>query len=140
MGNSGKLTHDVSLGTDSRKTVNVFADGNQDLSGHVTTLLRSWGLVLNVNTSSTLLDEELGQLHHSSQTTMSSIRIGNDGAEVVDVGQLGSLRFGDAQALLSLLSVVEQLRHEEVADLVGDGGLERSHVSGVLGFPSNWER
>lgn len=101
----------------------MFADGDQDLSGHVTTLLGTRSLVLNVNTSSTLLNEELGELHDGGETTVTSVGIGNDGSEVVEVVEVGALRLGDGETLLALLSVVEELGHEEVTDLVGDGGV-----------------
>lgn len=120
-----ELTHDISLGTDGNQTIDVLADGDQDLAGHVSALLGSGGLVLNVNTSGTLLDEKLGELHDGGQTAVAGIGISNDGAEVVDVGDLGAVTLGVAQALLALLAVVEQLGHEKMADLVGDGGLQR---------------
>lgn len=102
----------------------MLADRYQHLSGHVTALLGPWGLVLDMNTSSTLLNEQLGQLHDRRQTTMSSIGICDNGSEVVNVGEFAALgfRFG-GDALFPLLSVVEKLRHEEMSDLVWDGGL-----------------
>ena len=117
------LTHDIGLSTDGNQTVDVLADRDQDLSGHVATLLGTRGLVLNVNTSSTSLDEQLGQLHDSSQTTVTGIGIGNDGAQVIDVGQFRALVLGGCDALLALFPVMEQLSKEELVDLVGDGVL-----------------
>ncbi len=123
-----RLTHDVGLGTDGNQTVNVLADGDKDLAGHVATLLGARGLVLNVNTSSTLLNKELGELHDGGETAMAGVGIGNDGTEVVNVGELGTLALGDTETLLALLAVVEELGHEQVANLVGDGSLKSSII------------
>lgn len=127
------LTHDVSLGTDGNQTVNVLADGNENLAGHVAALLGARGLVLNVNTGSTLLNEELGELHDGGETAMAGIGISNDGTEVVDVGELGALALGDAETLLALLAVVEELGHEQVANLVGDSSLKGGIIPVSLG-------
>lgn len=115
--------HDISLGTDGDEAVDVLLDGDEDLAGHVTALLGTRGLILNVDTGSTLLNEELGELHDGSKTTVTGIGIGNDGAEVVVVVELLTLGLGDGETLLALLAVVEELSHEEMANLVGDGGL-----------------
>ena len=120
-------THDIGLGTDGNQTVDVLADGHKHLTGHVATLLGTGGLVLNVDTGGTALDEQLGELHDGGQTTVTGIGIGNDGTEVVDVGDVGALALGGGDALLALLPVVEQLGHEQLVDLVGDG------VHGVIG-------
>jgi len=88
-------------------------------------LLGTRRLILDMDTSSPLLNEQLRQLHDGSQTSVSGISICDDGTEVVDVLELGAVgfRFGH-YSLFSLLAVVEELGHEEVADFVGDGGLE----------------
>ena len=116
--------HDIGLSTDGNEAVDVLLDGNEDLAGHVAALLGTRGLVLNVNTGSTLLNEELGELHDGGKTTVTGIGIGNDRAEVVVVGELLALLLGDGETLLTLLAVVEELSHEEMANLVGDGGLD----------------
>jgi hypothetical protein len=122
-----KLTHNICLGTDGNQAVDVLADGHQDLSSHVSTLLGSWGLVLDVDTSSTLLNEELRQLHHGSQTSVSSIGISDNRAQIVDVGEFRAISFRQgSNTLLTLLAVVEELGHEEMRDFVGDSGLEKS--------------
>lgn len=118
--------HDVGLGTDGNQTVDVLGDGDENLAGHVAALLGARGLILDVNTGSTLLNEELGELHDGGKTTVTGIGIGDDGTEVVDVGELGALRLGNGETLLTLLAVVEKLGHEEMADLVGDGSLVQS--------------
>lgn len=89
----------------------------------MTTLLRARSLVLNMNTSSTLLDEQHRELHDRCQTSMSSVRISDDGSQEVGVGKLCTLSFGRSKALLSLFSVVEKLCHEKVADFVRYSGL-----------------
>lgn len=80
------LTHDISLGADGNQAVDVLADGNKHLSCHVTALLRSRSLVLNVNTGGAFLDEQLGELHDGSEATVTGVGIGDDGAEEVGVG------------------------------------------------------
>jgi hypothetical protein len=119
-----KLTHDVSLRSNCNEAVDMFLNGNKDLSGHMTTLLCARGLVFNVDSCRTLLNEQLGKLHDRGETTMPSIRVGNNGAEIVNVEKVCALLLGDAETLLSLLSVVEELGHEEMGDLVGNGGLD----------------
>jgi len=121
-----RRTHDIGLSTDGDQTVDVFLDGHKHLSGHVSALLGSRGLILNVNTSSTLLDEHLGKLHDGGQTTVAGISIGDDGAKEVGGGKLGALRFGNSKALFTLLPVVEELREPEMLDFVGDGSLRES--------------
>jgi hypothetical protein len=74
-----------------------------------------------VDTSSTLLDEELGELHNSSKTTVTGICVSNERSQEVDVGCFRLV--WRAETLFALLAVVEELSHEEVADLVGDGGV-----------------
>lgn len=121
----GKHTHDISLRTNSNKTIDVLADRYQHLSSHMSALLGSRSLILNMNTSSSLLNKQFCQLHNGSQSSMSGISICDDGAEVVDVGELGAVdfRFG-RHTLFSLLAVVEELSHEEMADFVWHGGLK----------------
>lgn len=113
--------HDVVLQTNGDETVDVLRDGNQDLASHMAALLGSRCLVLDVNTSSTLLDEHLGELHDSRKATMASIGISDDGTEVVDNGGGSELGIGHSGTTFALFSVVEQLGHEQVLDLVGDG-------------------
>ena len=117
-------THNISLCSNSNKTVDVLADWHQDLSRHMSALLGSWSLILNVNTSSALLNEQLGQLHDRSQPTMSSISIGDDWSEVIDVGEFGPIGFrGGCNTFFSLLAVVKKLGLEKMLDLVWNGGL-----------------
>lgn len=123
-GNSQEITtHDVGLGSDSDQTVDVLADRYQDLSCHVSAFLCSWCLVLDVNTSSTLLNEQFREFHDGCQSTVTGICISDDGSQVVNLAQLRTVGLGCSDALLALLSIVEQLRLEKVANLVGNGGL-----------------
>lgn len=109
----------------------MLADGHQHLAGHVTALLCAGGLVLDVDASGALLNEQLRQLHHRRQAAMARVRVRDDGAEVVDVCHVGALLFGSRQALLSLLSVVEELCHEQMRNLVRNGGLINAGKHGV---------
>ena len=52
---------------------------------------------------------------------MAGVRISDDGAEVVDGGGAGELRVAQMAARFALLAIVEELRLEEVLDLVGHG-------------------
>lgn len=127
-----RYTHDISLRANGHQTVDVLADRHQHLSSHMSTLLRARRLILNVNSGCSLLNEQLGELHDGSQTTVAGVSIGDDGTQVVDVGQLGAVGFGGGgYAFFALLAVVEELGHEEVADLVGNGGLEG--LDGLVG-------
>jgi hypothetical protein len=111
-------THDISLSTNSDETVDVLADRNQDFASHVSTLLGAGRLVLDVNASSSLLDEKLGKLHDSSKTTVTGICVRNKRPQEIDVGSFRLVR--RAKALFTLLAVVEKLGHEQMADLVGN--------------------
>ena len=86
-------------------------------------LLGSWSLVLNVDSGSTLLNEELGELHDGSQTAVSGISISDNWAEVVDGGDLVALLLWSGEALLTLLAVVEKLGHPQLVDLVWNSGV-----------------
>jgi hypothetical protein len=112
------------LCADGNKTVDVLADWYQDLSSHMSALLRSWSLILDVDTSSSFLHEQLGQFHDRCQTSMSGISICNDGSEVIDICELGAVGFrGGCDSFFALLAVVEKLGLEEMLDLIRDGGL-----------------
>ena len=94
----------------------MFADRNQNLASHVSTLLGAGRLILNVDASSSLLDKELGELHDGSQTTVTGVRIRNKRSQEIDVGSFGLVR--RTKTLFTLLAVVEELGHEQMADLV----------------------
>ena len=88
-------------------------------------LLRPRRLILNMDARSSLLNEQLGQFHDSSQTSVSGISVCDDGAQVIDVCELGTVGFGSScYSFFALLAVVEELGLEEVLDFVWDGGLE----------------
>jgi hypothetical protein len=102
----------------------MFADRNQHFSSHMTTLLRPWRLVFDVYSRCSLLDEQLCELHHCSQSTVPGICVCDDGTEVVDVCEFGPFGFGfRGYTFFALLTVVEKLGHEEVGDFVWDSGL-----------------
>lgn len=121
-----KHTHDISLSTNSNQTIDMFTNRHQDLSSHMATLLCTRRLILNMNTSRTTFNKELGQLHDSSETAMSRIGIGDDGSEVVVVLDGAAFFAGGGYALFALFSVVEELGHEQLVDFVGDGVLTRN--------------
>lgn len=123
------LTHDICLRADGNQTVDVLANRDENLSGHVTTLLRTRGLIFNVDSGSASLDEQLGQFHNSSETTMAGISIGDDGTQVVDVRQLAPLVLGGCDAFLALFPVMEQLCHEQLVYLVGDSVLRNTELA-----------
>jgi hypothetical protein len=76
-----------------------------------------------MDTSSSLLNKQLCELHDGGQTSMPCIRIGDDWSQVIDVLQFLAVGFRCSDALLSLLAIVEHLRHEQMANLVGYGCL-----------------
>ena len=80
--------HDVSLGADGHEAVDVLADGHQNFTGHVSALLRSGGLVFDVDAGGAVLDEELGELHYGGEAAVAGVGIGDEGAEVIDVREL----------------------------------------------------
>lgn len=113
---------DIGRSSDGNQSVDVLLDRDKNLTGHVTALLGTGSLVLNVDTGGTSLDEHLGELDDGSKTSVTGVGIGDDGSQVVDGGgELGSLGLRQRQSLLVLLSVVEELGKPQVLDLVGDG-------------------
>jgi hypothetical protein len=86
-------------------------------------LLGARSLVFDVDSCSTTLNEELGEFHDGGETAMAGISIGNDGAQVVDIGVVDALLDRSAQAFLALFAVVEELCFEEVFDFGRDGVL-----------------
>src|SRR4051812_3695092 len=118
--------HDVGLRTKGDQTVYVLINSHQALSRHMSTLLGPWSLIFNMNTSSTLLDEQLCQLHDRGQASMAGVSIRNNGSQVIYIGEFGTLCFRlGTHTLLSLLAIVEELCHEEVSYLVWDRGLAK---------------
>lgn len=93
-------------------------------------LLGAGRLVLDVDAGGALFDKELGELHDGRQAAVARVGVGDDGPQVIDgVGGAAGQRRGEA--LLALLAVVEELGHEEVADLVGDRGLGKGGKGGA---------
>ena len=117
----GLSTQDIGLETGSNQTVNMLTDGDKDLSSHVTALLGTRLLVLQMDTSSTSEDLHLDQLHDGGHATETSVTISNDGAEEIDLGGVEPLLLGHVSASLFLLAVMELLGLEELLDLSGDG-------------------
>lgn len=90
----------------------MFTNRDEHLSSHMTTLLRTGGLILNVNSSCTPFDKQLGQLHDCSQTTMTGISIGDNRTKVIDVLDLRALFLGCGDSFFTLFPVVEKLCEE----------------------------
>lgn len=80
-------------------------------------------------TCSTPLDEQFGELHDRSETTMTGISIGDDGSKVVVVLNLIALFSGGGDSLFSLFTVVEQLGKEQLIDFIGHGILWKAYRS-----------
>ncbi len=73
-------THDICLCSDGDQAVDVFADGNKNLAGHMAALLSSGCLILNMYSRCSLFDEQFCQFHDSGETAMTSVSIRNDGS------------------------------------------------------------
>jgi hypothetical protein len=119
-------THNVCLSTNGYQSVDMLADGYQHLSSHVAALLCPGSLILNVNTGGTLLDEQLCELHDSCEAAVSSVCVGNDRSQKIGIGDFCAVGLWCGDSLFALLSVVEELCHEKVADLIWHGGLNGS--------------
>ena len=118
--------HDVCLGTNGHQTVDVFADGYEDLASHVATLFGARGLIFYVDACCSLLDEHLRKLHDCRQSTMASVGISDHGPQVINVGNAAALRFGGRYAFLTLLPIMKQLGHEKMLNFVGNRRLVAS--------------
>mmetsp|Transcript_39892 Transcript_39892/g.49290 ORF Transcript_39892/g.49290 Transcript_39892/m.49290 type:complete len:299 (-) Transcript_39892:19-915(-) len=116
----GRVEH-VGLKTDGNQSLDVLLCGDQDLAAHVAALLGARLLVLNVDASSSVLDEHLRQLHGGSDASVAGVSISDDGIQVVHAGSLGAFIWLHATSLLILLAIVEQLGTEELIHLVGHG-------------------
>mmetsp|Transcript_39897 Transcript_39897/g.93960 ORF Transcript_39897/g.93960 Transcript_39897/m.93960 type:complete len:217 (-) Transcript_39897:323-973(-) len=116
----GVVQH-VSLHADRDQSRDVLCSRYQHLATHVTTLLRSWLLVFDVDAGSTVLDEHLGELHGSCEATVTGIRISDDGVEVVHRRVLCQLLRRHVLPVCELLAVMEELRSEQLVHLVGHG-------------------
>jgi hypothetical protein len=57
----------------------------------MTALFRAGSLVLDVDSGGAFFNKELGELHDGSETSVTGVGVGDDGAEIVDVGQGGAL-------------------------------------------------
>lgn len=112
--------HDVPLEARGVETVDVLADGDEDLAGQMAALLSTVELILKVHRRRTILRKELCELQHGRETAVAGITIGDDGAEVVDVGGLVALLDAELATRIPLLAVVHALRLGQALDLVGD--------------------
>ncbi len=72
-----EVTHDVSLSSDSHKTVDVLANGYEHFARHVTTFLSPRRLILNVNSRSSFFDEQLRKFHYGGEAAMAGVCVGN---------------------------------------------------------------
>lgn len=115
------VLHDISLETGSGHAVSVLTDGDKDLASKVTALLGANLLVLKVNSGGTRLDHHLDELGDGGHATKTSVTVGDDGAEVVNLGGGGLLLGRHLGAGVTLLASVELLGLEELVDLVREG-------------------
>ena len=99
----------------------MLLDGNENLAGHVSTLLCPWSLILDVNTGSALLNEELGELHGGGETTVAGVSVGNDGPHVINGGSRCEFCVRETSTSFALFPVVEELCGEQVLDFIWDG-------------------
>lgn len=103
--------------------VDVFGDGDENFVGYVVVFFGVRGLIFDVNIGSIFFNEEFGEFYDGGKIIVIGIGIGDDGMEVVDVGEFGVLCFGNGEMFLMLFVVVEKLGYEEMVDFVGDGSL-----------------
>eukprot|EP00128_Syssomonas_multiformis_P016434 Colp12_sorted_trinity150504_noHs@9148 len=135
-GNDNELNaHDVGLETNGLETADVLRHGDKNLATHVTALLGTGSLVLNVNTSNTSLNEHLGELHNGRETTVTSVGVSDDGAEEVNVRSLQTLLARHLSASLVLAAIMEELGLDKVLGLVGDSvhGVVSQIRTGLVG-------
>mmetsp|Transcript_131743 Transcript_131743/g.294797 ORF Transcript_131743/g.294797 Transcript_131743/m.294797 type:complete len:543 (-) Transcript_131743:149-1777(-) len=113
-----RRVEDVGLQAAGNEALDVLPRRYQDLAAHVPALLRAWLLILDVDARSAVLDEHLCELHGRRKTSVTSVRIRDDGIEVIHHRSLGALLGRHAAALFVLLPVMEQLGLEELIHLV----------------------
>lgn len=74
-----------------------------------------------MNTGSTLLDEEFGELQDGGKTSVSCIGISNKRPQVVDIGSASGFGGCEVGSRFTLFAIVEKLSLEEVLNLEWDG-------------------
>mmetsp|Transcript_39633 Transcript_39633/g.89088 ORF Transcript_39633/g.89088 Transcript_39633/m.89088 type:complete len:206 (+) Transcript_39633:1106-1723(+) len=124
--NDERRVEHIGLQTASDEALDVLPSGHQDLAAHVAALFGARLLVLDVDSRGTVLHKHLGELHRRCKSSVAGVRIRDDGVEVVHNGSLGALLGRHAAALFVLLPIVEELRLEELINLV------RHRVVGVV--------
>ena len=87
------------------------------LATHVHALLCAGLLVLQVNSSSTLLHKQSAQLQDGRCATVTGVSVRNDGAHELGAVELCWLVGRQRKVLLLLLAVVEDLSLEELLNL-----------------------
>lgn len=122
-GSKVEHTHDIRLGPNCHEPVDMLADRDQYLAGHVPALLGPRGLILNVDACRAPLDKQLRQFHDCRQSSVPSVGIGDDGPQVVDICNPVTVGLGRRESLFAHFPVVEELCHEQLIDLPGDGVL-----------------
>ena len=81
----------------------------QDLASHVTALLCPRRLILNVNSGSTVLNEELGQFHDGGKPAVTGVSVGNDRSKKICIGKIAAVGFWRSNTLFSLFAIMEEL-------------------------------
>ena len=112
-------THYIRLRPDCDKPVDMFADWDQHFTRHMTTFFRPRSLVFDVDSCSSFLNEQLRQFHDGRESTVTSIGICNDGSQEVGPCNPTPLLLWSGNALLTLFTIVKELRHEQVLHFVG---------------------
>mmetsp|Transcript_61276 Transcript_61276/g.171345 ORF Transcript_61276/g.171345 Transcript_61276/m.171345 type:complete len:559 (+) Transcript_61276:287-1963(+) len=125
---------DVRLHPASDEALDVLARGNEYLAAHVPALFRAGLLVLDVDASGAGFDEHLAELHRGGEAAVASVRVRDDGVEIIHRSLLSALLWSHAHPLLELLPVVEKLRLEELIHLIRHSvvGVVRDVRSGLV--------
>ena len=94
----------------------------------MTALFGSRCLIFDVDSCSTTLNKQLGQLHYGCETAMAGVCIGDNGPQKVRVCNASPICFRCGYALLPLLTIVEELGQKELVYLVWDCVLRKVSV------------
>merc|ERR1719253_2327433 len=105
--NHKSCVQNVRLQPKSNQPPSMLCCGDKNLATHMTALLCTWLLVLYVDACGSILDEHLAQFHCCSDPTMASVRISNDGVQVVNNWCFRSLLGCPSATLQVLLPIVE---------------------------------
>ena len=101
---------------------------NKDLPGHMSTFLRSMGLVLHMDPCGSTFDKHFREFHDGGEAAVAGIRVSDNWTKEVYEGGLCTILGRHVSSRRTLLAIVEKLCHKEMfhlSRLAGHGERDR---------------